>query len=39
MASAKIVPADVIENLFFRKTIGDAPISQIISGIYQTHFQ
>lgn len=39
MASAKIVPADVIENLFFRKTIGDAPISQIISGIYQTHCQ
>lgn len=34
MSAAKNVSAEIIENLFFRKTIGDAPLSRIICGIY-----
>lgn len=38
MTSARNVSASVIEDLFFRKTIGPIPLSTVICGMYKTSF-
>lgn len=38
MTSSKNISSKVIEDLFFRRTIGPVPISRIICGMYKSNF-